>query len=185
MRRASGYLVLPACVFVLTLCQSGCKPPTPDAPAARITHRRVAEPILGMVPDVVIPAGTQLRVRLDHDLSTSGNRPGDRFTGRLIGAVAAGKQTVLPAGTAIGGLVRQSAPSGQLESRAILAVAVDRLQLDGRTYGLTTGAIIRRSESVALTGAGTALTRRRQVGVPAESVLTFRLNQPLAVKRPA
>ncbi len=176
--------MLPACVLSLALCHTGCEPVTPDAQAARMTTPPPAKPILGMVPDVVIPAGTQLKVRLDHGLSTSGNRPGDRFTGRLIGAVAAGKQTVLPAGTSVGGLVRQSAPSGQLESRAVLAVAMDRLQLDGRTYGLTTSSIIRRSEGVAMTGAGTALSRRRQVGVPAESVLTFRLNQPLAVKRP-
>ena len=34
-------------------------------------------------PDVVMPAGTPLRIRLDSAVGTAVSRPGDRFTGTL------------------------------------------------------------------------------------------------------
>jgi hypothetical protein len=219
MRLAVVYLLLPGCILTLALSQTGCEPVRPDAKAARNSTISAVEPVLAQVPDIVIPAGTLLRVRLDHALSTVGNRSGDRFTGSLAEPVAPGGQTALPRGAAVTGLVRQSAPSGRLKGRAVLALAADSVELDGRIYGLATSPVVRTSDghkkrnwtilgggsgAGALIGglaggwsgaaigagagaaagtAGAALSGRKQVGLPAESVVTFRLNLPLAIKR--
>jgi len=222
MRQTISYLTLPAAVLSLALSQTGCEPVTPDSNAAATpAAARTVEPELARVPDLVIPAGTQLRVRLDHSLSTSSSRPGDRFSGSLVETVFAGGRIALPLGIGVSGVVRQSAPSDRLKGRAILAVAVDRVDLDGRAYQLSTAPVVRASGahkkrnwamigggtgvgaligglagggSAALMGAGAgaaagtigaAATGRLQVGLSAESVLTFKLSQPLAVRAPA
>lgn len=215
-------LMLPAGILALALSQTGCEPVTLDAKAASHTSAPApaptVEPVLAQLPDSVIPAGTELRVRLDHAISTTATRPGDRFTGSLVEPIATNGRTVLPRGIEVSGIVRQSAPSGRLKGRAVLSLALDRVELDGRTYQVATNSAVRTSAAhkkrnwaligggsgvgaligglaggggAALIGAGAgaaagtigaAATGRRQVGLPAESVLSFRMSRPLAVR---
>lgn len=186
----ASYLILPAFALISVLNQSGCKPERPKAKTANspAPSAPVIQPVLGRVPDIVIPAGTLMKVRLNHALSTASNRRGDRFTGTLVASVAPGGRTALPRGAAIEGLVRRCEPSGQPNGRAVLAVSAISVELDGRVYGFATSPVVRTSDAVAGTAVGStqaASRSRQQVGLPAETVLTFRLNQPLAVKRPA
>ena len=190
MRSTASYLIGPAFALISVLSQSGCKPEMPKAKAANspAPPAPVIQPVLGRVPDIVIPAGTLMKVRLNHALSTASNRRGDRFTGTLVESVAPRGRTAIPRGAAIAGLVRRCEPSGQPKGRAVLAVSAISVEFDGRTYGFATSHVVRTSDAVAGTAMGTAnaaSTVRQQVGLPAETVLTFRLNQPLAVKRPA
>lgn len=157
------------------------------------------EPILAQVPDVVIPAGTELRIRLDQSVSTTRNHPGDRFTGSLVESVRYGTRIALPKGIPIAGTIQQSAPSTQATSHAVLSIAVDRVELDGRAYALTTHAVIRTNPTQRLrnspvyppsvTPRGATIKRavlvRRHVSLLTESVLTFKLDRALAVKTPA
>ena len=210
---------MPAGILALALCQTGCEPVSPDAKAAAPpTSAAAMEPVLAPAPDLVIPAGAYLQVRLDHAISTTATRPGDRFTGSLVQPVTVHGRTALPRGIGVSGIVRQSAPSGRLKGRAVLTLALDRIELDGRAYQVATTTVGRTSAAhkkrnwalvgggtgvgaligglaggggAALIGAGAgaaagtigaAATGRRQVGLPAESILIFRTSQPLAVR---
>ena len=83
---------------------------------------------------VVAPAGTVLRVRLNQALDTAQSRPGDRFEGALDSPVVAGGREVLPKGTAVEGHV---VDTGYRTGRAVLALALDSCELDGRSFALT------------------------------------------------
>ena len=186
MRRASISLLLAAGIA----CQ-----PTPDPKARTHSPAPAAQPVLGWVPDTVIPAGTELRVRLDRALSTSGNRPGDRFTGSLVEEITANHRTALPRGIGVSGHIRLCAPSNRPEHPAVLSLTLDRVDLDGRTYQVATAPLTRTSDDhknagriddeglrLVNVGTGTATPVRRDLSLPVASILTFRISHALAVK---
>ncbi len=113
---------------------------------------------------VVAPAGTVLRVRLNDALDTERSRPGDRFVGALDSPVAAGGREVLPKGTAVEGHI---ADTGFRNGRVMLALALDRYQLDGRSFPLS---------SIPVTRTVAA----KRIFVPANSLVGFTLKQSIA-----
>ena len=167
---------------------------------------------------VTVPAGSPLQVRLDHAASTDGNRAGDRFTGSLTQPVHVNGRTVIPTGARVQGVVTNSASSGRLKGRALLSLALNRIEWGGQSYQIQTSAYSRSSAahkkrnwtligggsgvgaligglagggSGALIGGGTgaaagvagaALTGRRQVRIPAESIISVKTRQPLTIK---
>ncbi len=188
------------------------------AQAAGAVSGRKAEKAKAVAP-LSVPAGTALAVRLDHAVGTDRNRPGDRFSGVLAAAVKAGEGVAVPKGALIYGVVRDARPSGRLKGRAVLSLAVERVEWSGLSYRVETGPVARASGghkkrnwtligggsgvgaliggvasggAGALIGAGAgaaagtvgaAFTGRKQVRIPAETVLTFRLKEPLTVPR--
>ncbi|MCX7603528.1 MAG: TrbI/VirB10 family protein [Bryobacteraceae bacterium] len=84
----------------------------------------------------VLPAGTALRVRLDHSVSTATHRAGERFTATLAEPLRDGERIVVPKGARVLGRVRQAAPSGRLSGRAVLTLAPERLEWDGHSVEL-------------------------------------------------
>lgn len=52
-----------------------------------------------------LPAGTAVRLKLETPLSTSLNKPGDRFAGRVIQAVSLNGREVIPVGASVEGHV--------------------------------------------------------------------------------
>src|SRR5512146_148821 len=52
-----------------------------------------------------LPAGTAVRMKLETPLSTSLNKPGDRFAGRVIQAVSLNGREVIPVGASVEGHV--------------------------------------------------------------------------------
>jgi hypothetical protein len=54
-----------------------------------------------------LPAGTALKVKLENNLATYSNKPGDPFSGRVTEAVALGGKTVVPVGATVQGRVTQ------------------------------------------------------------------------------
>lgn len=81
----------------------------------------------------VLPEGTQLRVRLDHAVSTATHRAGDRFTATLAEPLRDGDRVVVPKGARVTGRVRAASPSGRLRGRAVLVLAPETLEWNGRT----------------------------------------------------
>jgi hypothetical protein len=163
------------------------------------------------------PVGTPARVRLNNALRTSVTRPGDRFTGVLTAPIMSGGGTLVPRGATVTGLVRTSQPSGRLKGRAVLSLALDSVQVGGRSIPLSTDNLVRtsgrhRGRNIALIGggsgtgaligglagggvgaligagagaaagtAGAVITGKKQTGLPAESVVVFRLRKPLRI----
>jgi hypothetical protein len=148
---------------------------------------------LPAAPEILVPAGTRLCVRLDEPLNTRRNRAGDAFRATLDSAVVVDGATLIPAGTRFTGRVTAADPSGRLEGRAVLAMELDSFALQGRAYRIHTNSLERdgaaqRTRNVgfiallARPGTGTAVaavTAKEQVGLPAEASVTFSLEAPL------
>jgi hypothetical protein len=104
-----------------------------------------AEPLAP--PQIVIPSGTPIHVRLDQSLRTGDNQAGDPFEATLSKPLVIAGGTVLPVGTRFQGHVTASDNSGRLEGRAILAITLDSFRDHGRLYPIATNSLSRTSKS--------------------------------------
>ena len=113
-------------------------------------------------PELTVPTGTRLRVRLDQALDTRHSRAGEGFAATLAEPIVVGQQAVVPKGTAFRGHVTTSGASGRLKGRAVLAVTLDSFDLKGRNYKIETSADRRvsaghKKRNGLLIGGGTGL----------------------------
>ena len=115
-----GLLFLPGCNRVKTVDAAG----NPIAATASTSPSQ----------RVLLPAGTRVRVRLAEAIDTRRNRPGDKFTASLDEPLVVGDRVVVPKGVSVYGHVSQSRPSGRFKGRAVLALKLDALDLNGQTH---------------------------------------------------
>jgi hypothetical protein len=111
---------------------------------------------------VVIPAGTNIRVRLAEAINTKRNHAGDRFPATLDAPIVIGSKVVVPKGTPFEGRIVEAKPSGRFKGRAILGLELSSFRLNGRKYRIATGATQRTSGShkkrnLALIGGGSGV----------------------------
>ncbi len=71
-----------------------------------------------------IPAGTVVRVRLGQTVSSATARAGDAWEGTLAANVVAGGKVLARRGAAVRGKVAEAAPSGRLQTPAVLKLRV-------------------------------------------------------------
>jgi hypothetical protein len=177
-------------------------------PLARVTSS---------TPQVTLPAGIQLRVRINQSISTRRNRSGEHFEGELESPLAVSGIPVIPKGTLVRGVVREAEPSGRLKGRAVLVLALDSVEVHGHELRIETDPVTRTSGkhrgralwigggagSGALigglaagpvglaigAGAGataglvsSAATGRKQINIPPESIVTFRLRKSTLIR---
>jgi hypothetical protein len=93
---------------------------------------------------VTVPEETAIHVTLDQGISSNQNRPGDHFEATISEPVVLNDRTVIPQGTPVEGIVVDARPSGHLMGRAHLQLALESMQLDGKTYDLRTSSAYRR-----------------------------------------
>ena len=155
----------PLAVVALLGCQS--RPPgTPetstaepaDSPAAET--RSVGRPAPERI--IEIPAGSVLRVRLDHSVGTEQHESGDAFTATLDEPVMAGSRVAIPKGTQVTGHVTGAKSSGRLRGRGYMSLTLDSFESGGRTYQLATTSVGRatgdhKKRNTALIGGGAGL----------------------------
>jgi hypothetical protein len=115
-----------------------------------------------IAPEITVPAGTRVRVRLAQSLDTRHSRAGESFTATLAEPIAVGAGTVVPKGTEFRGHVTTSGASGRLKGRAVLAVTLDSFDLNGRSYKIETTSESRASNghkkrNAVLIGGGAGL----------------------------
>jgi len=150
---------------VVVLIGCGTRPADPTA-TADAQKPAAAAPVgfdnTKLAPEVTVPAGTALHVRLDQALDTRRNRAGEAFTATLAEPIVVGDQTVVPKGTEFRGHVTASGASGRLKGRAVLGVTLDSFDLKGKSYSIDTSADSRASaghkkRNGLLIGGGTGL----------------------------
>jgi hypothetical protein len=93
---------------------------------------------------VTVPEATPIHVTLDQGISSNQNRPGDHFEATISEPVVLNDKTVIPQGTPVEGIVVDARPSGHLMGRAHLQLALESMQLNGKTYDLRTSSSYRR-----------------------------------------
>jgi hypothetical protein len=162
-------------------------------------------------PEVVIPRGSTLRVRIDQVIDTRRNPAGTTFQASLAQPLVHDGATLLPRGARFKGHIVESKPSGRLKGRAVLSLTLDSVLWNGAEHPISTAAATRVSSrhgkrNLELIGggagtgatigaiagggfgaaigaaaggvAGTAtalVTGRKQVTLPAETVVAFPL----------
>ena len=90
-------------------------------------------------PDpVTVPEQTAIRVTLDQGLASNQSRPGDHFAATVSEPIVIDEHTVIPQGARAEGLVVDVHPSGRLRGRARLQLALDSIEVNGKTYELRT-----------------------------------------------
>ena len=91
-------------------------------------------------PRPLVPAGTQLRVRLNDTLSSKDSRVGDRFTATVVNPSRYDEATV-------NGRIRSIRKSGRVKGRTTMTLAFDSIRLaDGRS-GVMRGEVLRIYDS--------------------------------------
>ena len=136
--------------------------PPPPPPAAGGQANAAPPPQAAAPQPIVVPAGTRIRVRLGQTLSTKENQTGDSFSGVLVDSVRVNGQTVIPAGARARGVVTESKGLGKFKGQAVLAIRLDSVSADGRTYQVRTSHVERVEKgkgkrSAVLTGGGAGL----------------------------
>jgi hypothetical protein len=95
---------------------------------------------------VTLPARTPIHVTLDQTISSTQNRPGDHFQATLAEPIVLKKKTIAPAGTRVEGLVVDARKSGRLSGVAVLRVALDSIEVNGKRYEIRTTSTTRVGE---------------------------------------
>jgi len=166
---------------------------------------------------VVLPAGTHIRVRLDQDLGSKINNPGDSFSATVADEVVVNGTAVIPRGARADGTVVDAKPLGRFKGGAMLSVRLDRVHTKWGSYPVSSSTVDKAEagkgkRSAAFIGggaglgaligglagggkgallgamagggagtAGSAFTGNKQIVLPAETMLTFRLDRPIHI----
>jgi hypothetical protein len=161
--------------------------------------------------EVRLPAGTSLQVRLSHGLSSRTARREDRVDATVAEPVRGSGVLALPAGTLVRGVVRAVEPAERPSKAGRIEIEFDSLYLDdtrvgmrgrvaeiqesgergkkagiGAVVGGILGGLLGGKEGAIagmLIGGGGAVvaTRGEDVELPAGTVLTVRLEEPLVL----
>jgi hypothetical protein len=93
---------------------------------------------------VTIPAGTAIHVRLDQSLSSAQNRGADAFSATVAEPVVLDSKTVIPEGARAEGRVVAVHRSGHLKGVGAIQIALDSIDVNGRSYEIETTVAGRR-----------------------------------------
>jgi len=146
------------------------QPGPPPPPAANPGTSNIAPPppppAAAPAPEpsqpIVIPAGTRIQVRLGQSISTKTSQTGDPFSGTLSNSVRVNGQTIIRAGAQARGVVSESKSPGRFKGQGVLALRLDSLRSDGRTYQVQTSSLERVQKgkgkrTAVMTGGGAGL----------------------------
>jgi hypothetical protein len=88
--------------------------------------------------EVMIPAGTTLRLDLASSIASDTSKVEDAVSARVREAVVVGGQTVVPPGASLAGVVTDVADSGRVKGRARIAYRFTSLTVDDERYDIAT-----------------------------------------------
>jgi hypothetical protein len=186
--------------------------PLEPAPARAVTTRTF-----------VLPAGSQVSVRVNETIDSSKAAEGQAFDAQVTrDATDANGDVVIPRGASANVVIRSASQGGKIRGASDLVLDLQSVTIGGQSYALETADVTKTGKSgvgankrtathvgggaavgaiigaIAGGGRGAAigagagagagaltqiLTRGKDIKVPAESVLTFSLDQPLKVAR--
>ena len=113
-----------------------------------------------LVPEeITVPAGTAVSVRLQSEISSASNRPGDEFTAVLDEPIVVDGKTVAPRGAAVQGRVVAARSSGRLHNSGYLRLALVSLELNGKSVPVHSSSVFamggsHEKRNLALIGGG-------------------------------
>jgi len=87
---------------------------------------------------IMVPAGTQLTVRLNDPLDSERNQVGDTFHGSLSVPIVIDGETVIPSGADVVGRVADVKSAGRFAGNSVLTLELTSLSVNGKTYNIQT-----------------------------------------------
>jgi len=93
---------------------------------------------------IEVPSGTAIKVHLGTALNSDTNKSGDAFDATVAEAVVVNGKTVIPKGATARGTIVEAEESGRLKGRALLRLALNTIEVDGKNYDLKTGSVSRQ-----------------------------------------
>ena len=135
--------------FLSLLLLTGCNNTTADSnpDAANGSKNGGLAGLFAFKKDITIPEGTEFEVTLDETLASNRNHAGDSFEASLSQPVVEDGKTIIPAGAHVTGRVVDAKDSGRLHVPARLSVALDSVQVDGKSYDIDTDTIHRTGQN--------------------------------------
>jgi hypothetical protein len=103
-----------------------------------------------------LPAGTDLRVRLDEDLGSKISHPGDSFHATVARDVVVNGQIVIAKGARAEGTVIDAKPLGHIKGGALLELRLERVHTNWGSYPVATSTIARAEKGKGKRTAGFA-----------------------------
>jgi len=112
-------------------------------------------------PPIVVPAGTSVTVKLDQAISSKSAQPGQTFTATTAHTISVAGEPAIPAGSAVSGSVLDAKKQGAIKGEAALALGLNSITVNGKTYNITTSAFMKTEKgkgkrSAVSIGGGTA-----------------------------
>jgi len=104
----------------------------PVTAAAQTRKPRLRRPAPRVVAPVLVPVGTNLKVRLNETLSSKESRAGDKFTAAVLDPVRFNEATVH-------GHIRSILKSGKVTGRTTMNLAFDSIDLTDNRHGTLHG----------------------------------------------
>jgi hypothetical protein len=101
--------------------------PAPQPPPVPVAPRKI-----------IIPAGTQLSIRMNDEVNSEKALVGDVFHGSVSAPVIVDEQTVIPTTADVEGRVVDVKSAGRFAGQSVLTVELTRLWMNGRSYDLQT-----------------------------------------------
>jgi hypothetical protein len=109
----------------------------------------------------MVPAGTELDVRLQSTLSSETAAPEQRFEGTTVVDVMQNGRVLIPSGSTVRGVVSSVKKAGRVDRVGSLTLSFDQVMINGRTYPIRGTATqvfesggIREEKGTAGVGAG-------------------------------
>ncbi len=187
-----------------------------QAPAQQMAPAATPEPP-PPPPPIVIPAGTNVVVRMGTTLGSKTAQDGQTFTGTLAHGIASNGKVVIPAGSGVTGTVSDAKSAGKFKGEAIIAIRLTSINVKGAPQSVSTdeycvtqkgkgkrsavviaggtgagaliggiagggkGALIGGLVGAGAGTAGAAFTGNKELTIPAESAVTFKITSSLTL----
>ena len=88
--------------------------------------------------NLTVPAGTELAIRINQNISVKHTPAGSHFTGEVAESVTSNGSVLIPRGTPVRGRVDASHERGHFKGSSILELRLTSMTLNGSEYGLDT-----------------------------------------------
>jgi hypothetical protein len=98
-----------------------------------------------------IPAGQEIDVRLENELSSATAQVEQRFEATTVADLYRGNDVLIPAGSVVRGVVSSVTKTTRMERKGSLTVAFDQITVRGRSYPLR-GTVTEALESEGIKG---------------------------------
>ena len=145
----------------------------PVAASAQRTKPRLRRPAPRATTPVLVPVGTNLKVRLNDTLSSKESRAGDKFTATAIDPVRFNEATVR-------GHIRSIVKSGKVTGRTTMHLAFDSIELPDGKHGILHGYVTKvygsknsadNEGDVQSEGRGKQTLKRSGIGATAGAII--------------